>query len=160
MSRSSAVVFLAAGLCLGCSSLSTERRVVLQGSVETADADADGVVFFSVHHAWLGEGLLRHPMALVDRMQGGAPGAFSLTVDVPTDEGGEGLVLYAWHDRDGDGVLCSVDGDRTERSGAVRVSDWPTYEATVSLELEEPCAGPEIFVFPELDQRRRGSNRR
>jgi hypothetical protein len=144
-------------VAFGCSSLSSAHRVVLSGAVETADGDAVGPVTFSVHHAWLGEGLLRHPMALVEQQRGGDPGAFSLTVDVPTDEGGEGLVLYAWHDRDHDGVLCSMDGDRTELAGAVLVSGWPTHEATLSLRLDEPCAGPETFVFDHGRQRSRGS---
>ncbi len=145
---------------LGCSSLSLERRVVVSGVLETAAGDTAGTVTFSVHHAWLGDGLLRHPMAFVDSVSGTAPGAFSVTVDVPMDEGGEGLVLYAWHDRDEDGVLCSMDGDREELAGAVWVPDWPTYEANVALRLEDACAGPETFVFDRSGQRRRGSTRR
>ena len=77
----------AAALGLGCSSLSSERRVVLSGTVETIADDTAGTVAFSAHHAWLGEGLLRHPMAFVDEVSVDVPGAFSLTVDVPMDEG-------------------------------------------------------------------------
>ena len=150
----------AAALGLGCSSLSSERRVVLSGTVETIADDTAGTVAFSAHHAWLGEGLLRHPMAFVDEVSVDVPGAFSLTVDVPLDEGGEGLVLYAWHDRDGDGILCSMNGDRDEVAGAVWVPDWPTYEAVLSLRLEDACAGPETFVFDSSGQRSRGSTRR
>lgn len=130
----------------GCSSVTSLQRIQLDGTAETADADTTGTVHLSVHHAWLGEGLLRHPMGFIARTTVDAPGAFSATFDVPTDTGGEGLVLYAWHDRDGDGVLCGIDGDRTERSGAAVVESWPTHAATLTVALTETCAGAETFV--------------
>ena len=136
------VLFLASA----CSSISDERRISLGGVIETTDGDAAGTVHVSVHHGWLGEGLLRHPMAFIDRDTVEAPGSLDLVFDVPTDAGGEGLVVYAWHDRDGDGVLCSIDGDRTEHAGAVVVETWPAYAATIGLTLDTPCAGPETFV--------------
>lgn len=130
----------------GCSSVTHQRRVDLYGTLGTADADTEGTLHLSVHHAWLGEGALRHPMAFVAGATVGAPGSFEATFDVPTDDGGAGLVLYAWHDRDGDGVLCGIDGDRSERSGAVAVDGWPTHSARVALVLTETCAGAETFV--------------
>jgi hypothetical protein len=135
-----------AGMLTACSSVTNQRRITVDGTTETADADTTGTMHFSVHHAWLGEGALRHPMAFVGATSVDAPGAFEVRFDVPTDEGGEGLVLYAWHDRDGDGVLCGMSGDRRERSGAVVIDGWPTYAATVALELTETCAGAETFV--------------
>lgn len=137
---------LGLALFTGCSSVANQRRILLDGTIETADDDTAGTVHISVHHAWLGEGALRHPMGFVQATTVAAPGAFEARFDVPTDEGGEGLVLYAWHDRDGDGVLCAMDGDRRERSGAVVIDGWPTYAATLAVALTETCAGAETFV--------------
>lgn len=137
---------LATALLVGCSSITYDKRITLEGIIETGDADTTGTTHISVHHAWLGEGVLRHPMGFVASTTVNAPGSFEVVFDVPTDEGGEGLVLYAWHDRDGDGVLCSLDGDRTELSGAVEVTPWPAYAASVDVMLTEPCAGPETFA--------------
>ena len=134
-------------LCLSaCSSITNEKRVTINGSVETSEDDSSGGIHISVHHGWLGEGLLRHPMAFIADTTVSGPGELELTFDIPTDEGGEGLVVYAWHDRDGDGILCSIDGDRTELAGAVSVDPWPAYTGTVSLMLDVECAGPETFV--------------
>ena len=137
---------LVSSLGIGCSSITNEKRVRIDGRIDTTDDLPGGVTYVSVHHAWLGEGLLRHPMAFIDATTVEQPGDLDVTFDIPMDAGGEGLVLYAWHDRDGDGVLCSIDGDRGERTGAVAVTPWPTYSATVELTLAVPCAGPETFA--------------
>lgn len=146
MKRARTTALLAACWITGCSSITNEKRVTIDGTIETVAGDLDGEVHISVHHGWLGEGLLRHPMAFVDRTVVQGTGAFEVSFDVPMDEGGEGLVVYAWHDRDGDGVLCGIDGDRAETAGAAALAEWPAYTATVRLDLDEACAGPETFV--------------
>lgn len=146
MKRALLLALLVSGASTGCSSVTNQTRVRIDGTVETVSGDIDGDVHISVHHGWLGEGRLRHPMAFVDETVVDGTGAFEVSFDVPTDEGGEGLVVYAWHDRDGDGVLCGIAGDRTERSGAAALAEWPAYTATVRLDLDEACAGAETFV--------------
>ncbi len=136
-------------LATGCIS-STERfrRVVIDGTVtvDSGSGDEDGgAVVLEAHHAWRYQGELRFPMARIQAVRVDGLGEFEVVVDVPTDVGGEGLVLTGWLDRDGDGVLCGLGGDDAEPAGGVIIEDWPTYAATVDLLLDRPCAGPETL---------------
>ncbi len=42
------------------------------------------------------------------------------------------LAVYAWHDADGDGVLCLPDGGE-ELSGLVAVEEFPSHEVVVEV---------------------------
>jgi hypothetical protein len=92
-----------------------------------------------------GSGELEHPLGLIDQLEL-EPGARELdhTLLVPRDEG-EGLVVYAWLDRDGDGILCGLDGDVAEPAGAVLL-DYPPYALEFEITLAQPCVGPELAM--------------
>lgn len=139
--RSAALFLLMAG-CI--SSTERFRRVVIDGTVSAGDGDS-GVVVLEAHHAWKHQDELRFPMAEIQEFEVDGLGDFEVVVDVPTDTGGEGLVLTGWLDRDGDGALCGLDGDDAEPAGGVIIDDYPTYAATVDLVLDQPCAGPETL---------------
>ena len=131
-------------LATGCVSATQDYRRVEISGVVSVDDDAPGPVTVEVHHAWVGEGALRYPMDFIAAFSQDGPGAYQLTVDVPTDPGAEGLALYAWQDRDGDGVLCGLDG-AVEPAGVAEAEGWPAYALTVDIDLDTDCAGPEAL---------------
>lgn len=119
-------------------------EIELRGSI-TIDPDPGGTLHLEIHHAVSGSGELEHPLGLIESLAL-EPGARELdhVVLVPRDEG-EGLVVYAWLDRDGDGILCGLDGDLEEPAGAV-VLDYPPYAIEFELVLDQLCAGPELAL--------------
>ena len=135
--------FLVVGLGACVSSTESFHRVTIDGTVTALDEDPSPV-WLEVHHAWVGDGALRYPMGFIAERAQDAPGSFTWTLDVPMDEGGEGLVLYGWQDRDGDGVLCGLGGS-VEPSGVEEAGAWPVYALTMDLVLEHDCAGPEAL---------------
>ncbi|MGB1016880.1 MAG: hypothetical protein ACPG4T_22260, partial [Nannocystaceae bacterium] len=73
----------------------------------------------------------------------GAVGSVEEVFLIPIDER-EGLLVYAWLDIDGDGVLCAVDG-ATEPTAIVEVDDFSDLEVSFSLTLDQACAGAEAL---------------
>ena len=144
--RRTAPVFLAV-LCFGCSEepppapLSVELTVAIAA---TEEIDPAANVYLSVHHAWSGAGELRYPMEIVDRWETNL-GSSSFSFDYPVD-GGEGLVVYAWVDSDGDGINCTP-MNRGDLADLVEIEEFPSEQVSASLFLEIPCAGPDWF-FP------------
>jgi hypothetical protein len=120
-------------------------EIELRGTFVVAPLDAAGTLHVELHHAMSGSGELEHPLGLIEELTL-EPGARELDhmVLVPRDEG-EGLVVYAWLDRDGDGILCGLDGDVEEPAGAV-VLDYPPYAIEFELVLDQVCAGPELAL--------------
>jgi hypothetical protein len=122
-------------------------EIELRGSivVEPDMSDMGGTIHLEFHHAFSGSGELEHPLGLIERSEL-EPGARELdhTLLVPRDEG-EGLVVYAWLDRDGDGILCGLEGDAAEPAGAITL-DYPPYTLEFELTLDQPCAGPELAM--------------
>ena len=118
------------------------QRVQLSGRIDANGAA--GKVHLRVFQAWAGAGVLRHPLEEIahfdsDSMQ------FDHSIDYPLN-GGQGLIVYAWLDRNGDGVHCTPQA-RDEPAGLVEVLPFPVARAQVALALVQPCAGPEYF-FP------------
>jgi len=134
-------------LALGC--VNEDLRfyeVELSGTITTADPalDGQGEVHLELHHERVGLGEFEHPFGLIESWTlATGEREFTGTGLVPTDNGAVGLVVYAWLDLDGDGVLCSVDGDRSEPAGFVVLDGYPAHSLEFVLTLSEPCKGPE-----------------
>jgi len=129
-------------LLSGCSEAPRPTMAVtVQGTV-TAEPGATGPVRVGLYHAWSLEGELRHPLQFIEEFQTG-PGGFSHAFDYPLDIG-DGLVVYAWQDLDGDGVFCTP-SFREELAGLTEAAEFPADTVTVEIALVRPCAGPDWF---------------
>lgn len=106
---------------------------------------ATGKVYVSLFHAWSLEGELRHPLQLIESFEA-EPGAVSHQFEYPENDG-EGLIAFAWADLDGDGVDCTMTS-RGDLSGLSEVPGFPANRVSVSLDLTEPCRGPDWFYPP------------
>lgn len=134
-------------LAAGCSEKPPEMRSLkINGTVQMpAGAAASGEVHVMAYHAWTGVGELRHPLLFMGEFT--APvGDFSGAIDYPAGAG-EGLVIYAWADTDGDGVLCTPQND-TELAGFTEVTDFPADEVSVELSLNANCKSANWFFPP------------
>jgi hypothetical protein len=119
------------------------RSVLLKGQL-TAAPGLSGEVQVRVFQAWAGEGALRHPLESIASFKT-ALGDFEKTIDYPLDNG-EGLIVYAWLDADGDGIHCTPTR-RGDPAGLTEVTPFPAATVTVSIDMNRDCAGPEAF-FP------------
>lgn len=137
----------AAASAAGCINDDIELyEVRVRGRVAAASSTAiTGTLHLQFHHQTsAGRGALAHPLGEIDRRQ---VAAATLPVDIdetllyPT-QAGQGLVVYGWLDRDGDGILCAP-GQVDEPAGVVRAADFPSHSLTVDLSLTQPCAGAE-----------------
>ncbi len=147
-----AVAALLAGLvAAGCSGPAPEpRELTISGTASLPDGTIpQGTLHVHAYHAWTGEGELRHPLGALGAFTA-PPGEFSGTVSyVPG--AGEGLVVYAWLDRDGDGVHCTP-VNREEPAGLVIVREFPADAAHVSLSLSAACKSANWFFPPGTAQ--------
>jgi len=134
-------------LIAGCSAPEVQTtRVTVSGNIQVADGvSSDGVVHIALYHAWALDGVLRHPVEFIESFDSEV-GSFSVDVDYPVDKG-EGLLVYAWIDLDGDGVLCTPTG-RNDLAGLTEAEGFPAAEVTVNVWLVAPCAGPDWFFPP------------
>lgn len=122
------------------------ERVRLSGSITLPDGVArDGTVYVNLYHAWALEGELRHPVEFIESFETTA-GAYAHEFDYPVDLG-EGLLVYAWLDADGDEILCTPTV-RIDRAGLTEVQDFAPGDVTADVELTAPCAGPDWFYPP------------
>lgn len=129
--------------------INEDRRlyeVELSGEVSVAMGPSTGEVHLELHHASSGEGLLATPLGRIDETELAGPGPAQWTTLVPLGEG-EGLVLYAWLDIDGDGLLCAP-GAAPEPAGALELVGFPEHALEFSLVLDTPCAGPSALYPP------------
>jgi len=106
--------------------------------------DADGPITLTAHHATQGEGLLEHPLGPFDEAVFEDDALISWQIAVPQHEG-EGLIVYGWQDRDGDGVLCAPGVD-DEPAGLTVVEAYPAHAIAIELVLDANCRGPEALV--------------
>ncbi len=147
---------IAAFLAAGCSEKPPEMRSLkISGTVQMpADAATSGELHVMAYHAWTGVGELRHPLLFMGEFT--VPvGDFSGTIEYPVGTG-EGMVIYAWADTDGDGVLCTPQND-TELAGLTEVTDFPADEVSVELSLDANCKSANWF-FPSVSPSRRSSH--
>ena len=124
----------------------TETHVVpvtISGSiVAPSGVEASGKVFVSLYHAWALQGDLRHPVQFIESFETKI-GPFSHEFSYPPDRG-EGLLIYAWLDVDGDGVLCTPEV-RIDIAGLTEVTGYPAEDVSADVQLVAPCAGPDWF---------------
>ncbi|MCY1069681.1 hypothetical protein OV090_33375 [Nannocystis sp. RBIL2] len=120
-------------------------EVALTGEV-VAPGASEGRVMLELHHASRGAGELATPLGRFDALELERPGAVAWETLVPIDDG-EGLVLYAWLDVDGDGLLCGLDA-APEPAGLVELTEFPAHTLTFSLTLAAPCASPSALYPP------------
>jgi hypothetical protein len=146
--RLRAIAFaLAAGLVVaGCGEPEIQTTpITVTGTITAPDGiDTGGVVHIGLYHAWALDGPLRHPVEHIESFET-AVGRFQVEADYPLDAG-DGLLVYAWLDNDGDGILCTP-ADRNDLAGLVEVESFPAERVDVQLVLTAPCAGPDWF-FP------------
>ena len=130
------------------------RAVEITGEIRVPDtATPVGRIYVSLYHAWSLQGELRHPLQLIESFET-APGVFTHRFAYPED-GGEGLIVYAWVDVDGDSVLCTPTY-RSDLAGLIEVAGFPADAVSVTVDLTAPCRGPDWF-YPRasrLDQAR------
>ena len=144
LKRAAALVLaLAASACINDDVHLYEVR--LHGSILAEDPAATGVVHVVLHHAESGAGTTVHPLGPFDAFTVDAPGDYAYTALVPTDDGW-GLVVHAFVDVDGDGILCAP-GGAIEPAGLARVDGFPAHDLEVDVVLDTPCAGAEA-LFP------------
>lgn len=137
---------LAAACAAGCVNGDVRLyEVRVRGATSVAPLmDGTGAVHLEFHVAHSkGEGALAHPLGPFARRTLPGLGAVDETVLHPLDDG-DGLVIYGWLDRDGDGRLCAP-GKGGEPAGAVEVKPFPAHEAAFALVLDRACAGPEAL---------------
>ncbi len=141
----SIITVLAGTLAFACSEPPPPVPVELSLEIlAPAEVDPSAPVYLSVYHAWTGEGELRHPLEMIESFETKL-GTSTFTFNYPVDAG-EGLLVYAWVDTDGDAVHCTP-AARRDLADLAEVGEFPSEQASVSLFLEVPCAGPEWF-FP------------
>jgi hypothetical protein len=141
-----ALVLVLAGLAACGGPPPSSRAVAVSGDIRLPPGEAAvrGKVYVSFYQAWSLQGELRHPLQLIETVEAG-PGAFNHVLQYPQD-GGEGLVVYAWADLDGDGVLCTP-SYRLDPAGLTVVPEFPADRVSVTIALGENCRGPDWF-FP------------
>lgn len=124
----------------------TLYEFALRGTVTVAAGlPTTGPLNLELHHAQSGTGRFTYPLGQFAAFPDiGKPGAeLDLTARAPIDEG-EGLVVYAWLDVDGDGILCAP-GVTDEPAGLIEVDEFPAHALRFTLTLTSPCSGPEAL---------------
>lgn len=128
----------------GCAERAEPTRSIELTVNVTAPPDmaATGTVHVAALHAWELQGDLRHPRGEIQSFEAKV-GSTTHTLSYPTERG-EGLLVYAWLDSDGDGVHCTPTA-RTEPAGLVEVKDFPADRVVANVELTQPCRGADWF---------------
>lgn len=142
----------------------TERPAVetieLTGQVRLP-AGASGTINLVAFHAWSLEGDLRHPLQRITEWQSNTA-EFQRSIEYPLSTG-EGLIIYAWLDVNGDGIHCTPEL-RDEPAG---LSDAmiDNGRAHVTVELTTACVGadwfypaPELGADPRVSKPERSNN--
>jgi hypothetical protein len=145
--RITLVVSLAA-LAGGCGGAppAPARAIEISGEIRLPpDVNPVGKVYVSLFHAWALQGNLRHPLEPIETFES-APGAFTHRLNYP-EGAGEGLVVYAWADVDGDGVQCTPTA-RDDLSGLTEAAGFPADRVSVVVNLTEACRAANWFYPP------------
>lgn len=146
------VALLAVAVMSGCSGEPQDGPaipVAIKGNISVpAGTNAQGRVEVHLFQTWFGEGDLRHPLKFIESFDS-TVGEFSHNFGYP-DNNGEGLIVYAWIDSDGDGINCTPT-ERNDLAGLTEVQDFvldsgEDYAAApVNVELVVACVGPDWF---------------
>lgn len=138
----------AASLLAACSEAPpvVNKTLKISGTVQLPEGIAPaGELHVIAYHAWTGEGELRYPLHFMGEFT--APvGDFSNTIEYPAGAG-EGLVIYAWADADGDGIFCTPQNN-SELAGLSEVAAFPADEVSVELSLDANCKSANWFFPP------------
>ena len=134
------------------------KEIVISGSVSIPedDLEAVGSVQLRAYREWTGDDSLRNPLLEIDKLKIDALGPYEWTLRVDRNQH-EGLAIYGWLDRDNDGVLCHLYGER-EPAGLL-VLNWTSIDhfAQVDILFDQECAaaeslyGDENFFFVEAE---------
>jgi len=147
MNRSLPTLAMLAGLATTTSCINestTFYEVTVSGSVDVDPAfTRQGKLNLGLYYANAGSGQLAFTVDPIESRELGAIGPVEEVFLIPIDER-EGLLVYAWLDIDGDGVLCAVDG-ATEPTAIVEVDDFSDLKVNFSLTLDQACAGAEAL---------------
>lgn len=129
----------------GCNTTEQYYVFKVEGSVSLPKGTKPtGKIIVEMYHKESGTGTLKQPLLFVTSWTPSDPSALSKEVTFPVLPDRTGLVVYAWHDRNGDGALCQPT-KQDEEAGAIVVNDFPTRTVRIKLELGQMCAGPEAF---------------
>ena len=140
------IILVAVLMLAGCAEAPVPTvPIKLSGTITGPEDLSGGKVRVNLYHAWSLEGALRHPLAEIESFEASL-GDYSHEFDYPTEKG-EGLVVYAWLDTDGDDVLCTPTV-RTDLAGLTEAQGFPADTVTVNVELTRACAGPDWFFPP------------
>jgi hypothetical protein len=142
MKRPVCSLLLLPWLAFGCVNADETWREI--DVVVTVESAAPGPVFVDFHHAEVGEGLLAHPLGLIESVDVDGPGGFLHPLLYPA-HAGEGLVVYAWQDLDGDGLLCAP-GTEHELAGLTTARVDGPFDAVAVVRPSVPCAGAERLI--------------
>lgn len=129
----------------GCSEPEPNLRSMTVAGTVSAPEGVSGPVEIWLYHEWSLEGELRHPMHEIESFPAEL-GAFEHSFEYPVDIG-EGLVVYAWVDTDGDGVNCTP-SVRNDLAGAAVAENADQERVEVDVTVSEPCRGPDFFYPP------------
>lgn len=134
------------GLLLGgCNEIFRAYQFTLTGTISLASgATASGPIVVELYHKQTGEGTLQQPLLFVSSFKLDKPGPLRQEIEFPVTADRTGLVVYAWHDGDGDGSLCAI-GVSDESAGLIDVQGFPKREVTLALTLDQACLGPEAL---------------
>ncbi len=125
-------------MCLSCVNSTTDLyRIDLTGDIETS---AEGAIHITLHHAWRGRGLTRHPLGPLETWSIPRAEPWARVFEYPVAQG-DGLVVYIWQDLDGDGVLCAP-GAGPEPSGLVSFEALE-HDMHADVALTSMCLGAE-----------------
>lgn len=144
--RGSCVVLGAVLVLAACSEPAPELRSMEVSGTVLAPPGVEGPVDVSLYHAWSLSGDLRHPLQFIETFKIDGM-TFMHRFDYPV-ELGEGLVVYAWMDTDGDGVSCTP-AVREDIAGLTEVTDAAAERVEVTVELTANCRGPDFFFPPK-----------
>ncbi|MFW2404746.1 MAG: hypothetical protein ACN4GT_08260 [Gammaproteobacteria bacterium] len=106
----------------------------------------EGPVEVRLFQLWSLEGMMRHPLQLLDIVPAEANKAFTHTIDYPANFG-EGLAVFAWIDTDDDGIHCTPTV-RDDMSGLATVESVDSGKAEVIVTLTDACRAPGWFYPP------------
>lgn len=123
--------------------------VELKGTLKPppGKTESSGKLHIKLYFASTGKGILAHPLGIPIKTFTSEKGnTFTHDFEYPIEQG-KGLVVYAWRDLDGDGLLCAP-GKAKEYAGITEVKDFPKHKVSVQIVLRTPCAGAEA-LYPE-----------